>query len=198
MYHQRNQLLCSFRIPSGTEFVYFAGLICGAAVFFFLAFFLFLPMLVIAPGKFALSFTCGSICTMAAMMMLSGWKAGLNHMISPERLSFTVIYLGSMAATLYAAVSMRSYVLSLGFSVVQVRPPGQKLQGPARSICVLLLDCSILNLALWASNCAHRSSERGGHVDIAPVCAPGGENIIDAAVKLHRQCRQACIWLLVE
>lgn len=113
--------LCSFRIPSGTDFVYFAALLCGSAVFFFLAFFLFLPMIIIAPGKFALSFTCGSICTMSAMLMLSGWKAGLAHMVSRERLPFTGIYLGSMAATLYAAVSMHSYILSIGFSVVQVR-----------------------------------------------------------------------------
>lgn len=114
------KVLCSFRIPSGTDFVYFAGLLCGAAVFFFLAFFLFLPMLVIAPGKFALSFTCGSICTMAAMLMLSGWKAGLSHMVSPERLPFTTVYVGSMLATLYAAVSMKSYLLSLTFSFIQV------------------------------------------------------------------------------
>jgi hypothetical protein len=59
---------------------------------------------------------------MAAMMMLSGWKAGMAHMVSPERLPFTTVYLGSMAATLYAAVSMKSYILSLGFSVVQVCP----------------------------------------------------------------------------
>jgi hypothetical protein len=124
---QSLSLQCSFRIPSGTDFVYFAALLCGAALFFFLAFFVFLPMLVIAPSKFALSFTCGSICTMAAMLMLSGWKAGMAHMVSPDRLPFTAIYLGSMAATLYAAVSMRSYILSLGFSVVQVCPSANSM-----------------------------------------------------------------------
>lgn len=95
----------------------------GAFVFFFMAFFVFLPMLVFAPAKFALSFTFGSLCTMAAMNMLSGWKAGMEHMFSAERRLFTTVYLGSMFATLYAALYMRSYLLSLGFSIVQVKKP---------------------------------------------------------------------------
>eukprot|EP00892_Ulva_mutabilis_P012218 jgi/Ulvmu1/9369/UM050_0121.1 len=110
----------SFRIPSGADFVYFSAFVCGAIVFFFMAFFVFLPMLVFAPAKFALSFTFGSLCTMAAMNMLSGWKAGLEHMFSAERRLFTAVYLGSMFATLYAALYMRSYLLSLAFSAVQV------------------------------------------------------------------------------
>jgi Got1/Sft2-like family len=101
--------------------VYFTALLAGAVVFYLMAFLLFLPMFVIAPGKFALSFTCGSASTVAAMNMLTGWQAGLRHMLSAERLPFTSIFLGSMLATIYSAALMHSYLLSIIFSVVQVR-----------------------------------------------------------------------------
>lgn len=109
-----------FRIPSGTDFVYFAALVGGAVVFFFLAFFLFLPLLIVSPGKFALSFTFGSVCTMSAFNMLGGWRAALAHMFSSERLPFTTVYIGSMMGTVYAALIMNSYILSIVFSAVQV------------------------------------------------------------------------------
>jgi len=89
-------------------------------VFFFLALFLFLPMLILAPGKFAVSFTFGSASTMAAFNMLSGWQASLRHMISSERLPFSAAYVGSMLATLYGALVMKSYVFSIVFCGAQV------------------------------------------------------------------------------
>lgn len=124
--------------------MYFSAFVCGAIVFFFMAFFVFLPMLVFAPAKFALSFTFGSLCTMASMNMLSGWKAGLEHMFSAERRLFTATYLGSMFATLYAALYMHSYLLSLGFSAVQVCLPFcsktmESCGGYWHAVCGLLL-----------------------------------------------------------
>lgn len=106
-----------------------------------MAFFVFLPMLVFAPAKFALSFTFGSLCTMASMNMLSGWRAGIEHMFSAERRLFTATYLGSMFATLYAAVYMRSYLLSLGFSVIQVR-----VNVVRQSDRITFVSCSICTL----------------------------------------------------
>jgi Got1/Sft2-like family len=111
----------SLRIPTGTDIVYFSALLAGSFVFYLMAFFLFLPMLVIAPSKFALSFTCGSASAVAALNMLTGWQAGLRHMISAERLPFTGIFIGSMMATVYSAAIMHSYLLSIIFSATQVR-----------------------------------------------------------------------------
>lgn len=111
---------CSFRIPTGTDFVYFSAFAGAAAIFFFLAFFVFLPFLILTPAKFALSFTFGSACTMAAFNMLSGWQASLRHMISSERLPFSAAYVGSMLATVYAALIMKSYLFSLIFCGGQV------------------------------------------------------------------------------
>ena len=58
---------------------------------------------------------------MAAMIMLSGWEAGLQHLLSAEKLPFSAGYAGSMVATVYAAVVMNSYLLSIVFSAAQVR-----------------------------------------------------------------------------
>jgi Got1/Sft2-like family len=118
---RRHPVPCSLRIPSGTQFVYFAALLAGAAIFYALSFFVFLPLLILSPSKFALSFTFGSLCTMGAMVMLSGWQAGLAHLFSKEKLPFSGVYIGSMVATLYAAIAMHSYLLSIVFSAVQAR-----------------------------------------------------------------------------
>lgn len=58
---------------------------------------------------------------MSAFNMLSGWQASLRHMFSADRLPFTTAYIGSMLATLYGALVMKSYVLSIVFSGAQVR-----------------------------------------------------------------------------
>ena len=110
-----------FRIPSGTQFVYFAALIGGAALFYSLALFVFLPILILSPSKFALCFSFGSVCTMAALVMLSGWQASLRHLLAAEKLPFTAGYAGSLFATLYAALAMHSYLLCIVFSLSQVR-----------------------------------------------------------------------------
>ena len=58
-------------------------------MFLVLSFMMFLPVIMIVPTKFALSFTLGSLCVMAAFGALRGWKAQMNHMFSMERLLFT-------------------------------------------------------------------------------------------------------------
>lgn len=58
-------------------------------MFLVLSFMMFLPVIMIVPAKFALSFTLGSLCVMAAFGALRGWKAQMSHMFSMERLPFT-------------------------------------------------------------------------------------------------------------
>jgi hypothetical protein len=57
---------------------------------------------------------------MAAFSALRGWKQQLAHMTTPERLPFSLGYIGSILATLYAALFMHSYILSLFCSGLQV------------------------------------------------------------------------------
>lgn len=148
--------------------MYFSAFVGGAFVFFFMAFVVFLPMLVFAPAKFALSFTFGSLCTMAAMNMLSGWKAGLDHMFSAERRLFTAVYLGSMSATLYAALYMHSYLLSLGFSVVQVslQSVQAKTCCPDQTCCQPVLHQHPFAVRTADNSRAHHASTRTSYRDI--------------------------------
>ena len=59
-------------------------------MFEILAFTLFLPVIILAPSKFALCFTLGSVLVLGAFVSLRGWRSQLVHMFSAERLPFTI------------------------------------------------------------------------------------------------------------
>ncbi|KAJ6752520.1 hypothetical protein OIU85_002892 [Salix viminalis] len=107
-------------IPSGKALMYF-GLFLATGVFFiFIAFTLFLPVIVLVPQKFAICFTLGCGSIIGSFFALKGPKNQLAHMSSKERLPFTLGFIGSMVGTLYVSMVWHSYVLSVLFSVIQV------------------------------------------------------------------------------
>ncbi|WJX37388.1 hypothetical protein P8452_25155 [Trifolium repens] len=107
-------------VPSGKALVYF-GLFLASGVFFvFIAFTLFLPVMVVMPQKFAICFTLGCGLIIGSFFALKGPKYQLAHMLSKERLPFTLVFLGSMIGTIYVSMVRHSYILSVVFSVVQV------------------------------------------------------------------------------
>mmetsp|Transcript_2465 Transcript_2465/g.5857 ORF Transcript_2465/g.5857 Transcript_2465/m.5857 type:complete len:243 (-) Transcript_2465:1439-2167(-) len=110
----------SFQMPTTQQFTYFAAFLGGGIFFLALAFTIALPVIVIAPAKFAFSFTVGCALIMSAFAALKGWRAQVNHMMQRERLPFSLGYLGSMLGTLYAALVMHSYILSIACSGAQV------------------------------------------------------------------------------
>ena len=57
-------------MPSRQQWAYFAGFLAAGLFFLSLSLFVMLPMLVIAPAKFATSFTVGCICIMASFFAL--------------------------------------------------------------------------------------------------------------------------------
>lgn len=77
-------------MPSSTQFTYFFAMFAAGVVFLVLAFSVFLPVIILAPAKFALCFTLGSALCMAAFLTLKGWRTQLHHMFSAERLPFSV------------------------------------------------------------------------------------------------------------
>ena len=76
-------------MPNTQQFAYFFAFIGAGLVFMILAFSIFLPVIVIAPSKFALSFTIGSLLVMAGFAALRGLKQQASHMLSASRLPFT-------------------------------------------------------------------------------------------------------------
>jgi len=90
------------------------GLGLASFVLFLMAFFVFLPMVIFVPGKFALSFTIGSLLLIACLAIMRGPRKTLTGLVSREK----VIFSGS-------------YILSLG-ETGQPRPTGAL---PARAAC---------------------------------------------------------------
>jgi len=97
----------------------FGGCLLGAAVCFFVAFFT-LPLLAIRPAKFALSFSLGSLLVMFGFSVLIGPINHLKHLVSRERLPFSIAYVASLALTLYFSLGAHSYIGSLLGAIVQV------------------------------------------------------------------------------
>ncbi|CAK9145071.1 unnamed protein product [Ilex paraguariensis] len=107
-------------IPSGKSLMYF-GLFLASGVFFvFIAFALFLPVIVLVPQKFAICFTLGCAFIIGSFFALRGPKNQFTHMSSKERLPFTLGFIGSMMGTIYVSMFLHSYILSVFFSVLQV------------------------------------------------------------------------------
>ncbi|KAH6911932.1 Got1/Sft2-like family-domain-containing protein [Coprinopsis sp. MPI-PUGE-AT-0042] len=108
-----------FALSSWERLLGFGGCLIGAAVCFFVSF-MTLPFLVIRPAKFALSFSLGSLLVMFGFSVLIGPVNHFKHLISKERLPFTVVYFGSLAGTLYFSLGAHSYFGSLIAGAVQV------------------------------------------------------------------------------
>mmetsp|Transcript_31041 Transcript_31041/g.43012 ORF Transcript_31041/g.43012 Transcript_31041/m.43012 type:complete len:244 (+) Transcript_31041:99-830(+) len=116
----KNSVKSVTSVPSRAQVYYFIGLF-GAGVFFlFLALTVALPVIVVFPTKFALCFTLGCFLIVSSFVVLKGWRLQTAHMLSHERLPFTVGFAGSMGMTLYAALVQHSYINSLFFSGIQV------------------------------------------------------------------------------
>ncbi|KAL2944997.1 Protein transport protein SFT2 [Bienertia sinuspersici] len=107
-------------VPSGKALMYF-GLLLAAGVFFvFIAFTMFLPVMVLMPQKFAICFTLGCGFIVGSFFALRGPSNQLAHMSTKERLPFSLAILGCMFGTIYVSMVLHSYILSVLFSVLQV------------------------------------------------------------------------------
>ncbi|KAH7099056.1 SFT2-domain-containing protein [Auriculariales sp. MPI-PUGE-AT-0066] len=97
----------------------FGACIIGACVCFAAAFFS-LPLLVLRPSKFALSFSLGSLLVMGGFSLLIGPWNHVKHLLSKERLPFTITYFASLGLTLYFSLGAQSYIGALVCGMVQV------------------------------------------------------------------------------
>ncbi|KAF7140943.1 hypothetical protein RHSIM_Rhsim06G0232800 [Rhododendron simsii] len=107
-------------IPLGKSLMYFGLLLATGVFFIFIAFTMFLPVIVLVPQKFALCFTLGCCLIIGSFFALKGPKNQLEHMLSKERLPFTLGFLSTMVGTIYVSMALHSYILSVLFSVLQV------------------------------------------------------------------------------
>ncbi|KAE9457815.1 hypothetical protein C3L33_10284, partial [Rhododendron williamsianum] len=78
-------------VPSGKSMMYFGLLLATGVFFIFIAFTMFLPVMVLMPQKFALCFTIGCALIIGSFFALKGPKNQLQHMSSTELYSFRAL-----------------------------------------------------------------------------------------------------------
>ncbi|KAL7420988.1 Protein transport protein sft2 [Cryptotrichosporon argae] len=108
-----------FALSRWERFLGFLACCAGGIACFGVAF-LFLPILVVKPRKFALAFTLGSCLFMLGFAILHGPWNHLKHVCSAERLPFSLAYFGSLALTLFFSIGLRSTIGTLVAAIVQV------------------------------------------------------------------------------
>lgn len=71
-------------MPSGKSMLYFAVFLAVGVFFIFIAFTMFLPVIVLVPQKFAICFTMGCLLIVGSFFALKGPRNQLAHMFSKE------------------------------------------------------------------------------------------------------------------
>jgi len=108
-----------FALSRWDRLLVFGACNLGALSCFVICFFLF-PVLSLKPRKFAILWTVGSILFLASWAALMGPWAYLQHLISTPRLPFTSAYFGSIGLTLYFSLGLKSTLLTLLSSIIQL------------------------------------------------------------------------------
>ena len=95
-------------------------LLLGAGFLFMLSLFIFLPMVLLFPAKFAAAFSTASLLFMLALALIRGPRTTLLGFLDRERAAFTAAYLGSLALSLWASLSGQGYFLVVLAVAVQI------------------------------------------------------------------------------
>ncbi|CAK8671696.1 uncharacterized protein LOC143465743 [Clavelina lepadiformis] len=97
----------------------FAGSIVGGIFCFALAS-MYAPFLLLKARKFALLYSLGSIFMISSFSFLWGPLNHAKHLLSKDRLPFTIAYFGSLFATLYFAMWLKSSTFTAIAAVIQI------------------------------------------------------------------------------
>mmetsp|Transcript_4594 Transcript_4594/g.11842 ORF Transcript_4594/g.11842 Transcript_4594/m.11842 type:complete len:333 (+) Transcript_4594:81-1079(+) len=126
------------------RFKWYVALLLLSTFFFGLAF-----QLIIAPPKFAMSFTLGTIASLAAKAMLNGPYTQLRLMFHLRKLPYTLALLGTTALTLYLCLTHANFILVAAASFAQIAALLYYLFGdtPGGKAGIKLLFKLILNTA---------------------------------------------------
>lgn len=108
-----------FQLSRWDRLLIFGMCLIGSVACFALCFFI-LPVLALKPRKFGLLWSLGSLLFVISFGVLQGPVNYTVHLISPTRLPFTLAYFGSIVATLVFSVGMRSTLLTILATVVQI------------------------------------------------------------------------------
>ncbi|XP_067003236.1 uncharacterized protein [Anabrus simplex] len=92
----------------------------GMGIFCFIVAAMYTPVLILKARKFALMYTMGSLFLICSFSFLWGPMNHLRHLFSRDRLPFTSVYIGTLLATLYFALSVQSTPFTVLCAVGQI------------------------------------------------------------------------------
>ena len=156
-------------MTTAQRFQAFGLLLLGSLSLYFAAIFLFLPMAIFMPAKFATTFTFASIMWMAAFAVLRGPRATLRGLVGdPEKRIFSIAYVGSLLLSLYSTMFTSSYFLALIAIFLQVGamlwytsgsiPGGTAAMGALTSWCFGGLTGRAQTASAWAGGALVRQA----------------------------------------
>ncbi|GME94451.1 unnamed protein product [[Candida] boidinii] len=108
-----------FKLSRFERLMGFIILILGSIACFTLGIFLF-PVLALKPRKFAMLWTLGSLLFVISFSLLQGPMDYIKHLLSKERLPFTLIFFGSVFSTIYCATILKSTILTLITGIIEI------------------------------------------------------------------------------
>ena len=97
----------------------FAICIAAAVFLFFLAMF-HLPFVVIRPAKFVVPYCMGSMFILVSFGFLHGFVSYSKHLFSPKKAIYSAWFFSATIGTLYAALSLKSYILTMVMALIQM------------------------------------------------------------------------------
>ncbi|KAK9324443.1 Got1/Sft2-like family-domain-containing protein [Lipomyces orientalis] len=108
-----------FNMSRWDRIVCFGVCLISAIIFFVLCFALF-PVLALRPQKFAVLWSLGSLLFVLSFGCLQGPMNYAMHLISLNRLPFTIAYFGSIVLTLVFSLGLRNAFLTILACLVQI------------------------------------------------------------------------------
>lgn len=108
-----------FKLSNFEKIVGFAMCLGGSILCFVISFFMF-PVLALKPRKFGVLWSLGSVLFVLSFGILQGPRKYTSHLLSSSRIGFTAVFFGSVLATLYASIILKSTILAIIMAIVEL------------------------------------------------------------------------------
>lgn len=96
------------------------GLCLLFATLFFMLSMMYIPIAVIRPAKFAMPYCMASLLVFLSFGFLLGFVNYSRHLVSRERLPFSILFFGSTLMTLYGATKNLGYIFTVMSVLIQL------------------------------------------------------------------------------
>ena len=78
-----------------------------------------IPLVILRPAKFVVPYCLGNLLVFVSFGFIHGFYSYVHHLFSTNRWPFSVTFLGTTMLTLYVAMILRMYALTIPMAVIQ-------------------------------------------------------------------------------